>query len=51
MVENPPLLWWGSYHHMLAGAMNDLNYTDDESWDGAIETVSVRRTDDSAYPQ
>lgn len=30
--------------------MNDLSYTDDETWDGAIEAVSVRRTDDETYP-
>lgn len=30
--------------------MNELNYTDDESWAGTIESVSVRRTADDAYP-
>lgn len=35
---------------MYAGAMNDLHYTDAESWAGAIESVSVRRTTDEAYP-
>lgn len=35
---------------MDAGVVNDLHYTDDESWTGAIEDVSVRRTADDAYP-
>lgn len=30
--------------------MNDLEYTDDESWNGAVEVVHVRRTEDDAYP-
>lgn len=30
--------------------MNDLNYTDDETWAGAIEVVNVRATTDETYP-
>lgn len=30
--------------------MNDLHYTDAEAWEGAVEAVTVWRTDDDTYP-